>query len=355
VLETDRDGLLARLAEFRRVIAAEAAAGSPDSDLALQARGMCVVLLWVLGEMESCWREYDLWAAAEVRREGRLAGEHDAPGPRRWHGERLGGRGLLVDLHQGGFGDLIQFARFAAALERLDGPVTVLTRPELLGLFSRSFAGRLSWIDSPSAAAPSELVTRCYGLPMQLRWRREEVAASVPYLHADPALRERWRGRLAGHCRPWIGLCWTREEPDGRCMPLAELGPLLRDRRATFVSLQQGGRREEILAAGCGGESLIELAGEIGTFDATAGLISNLDLVISIDTSIAHLAGALGRPTWLLLVHRASDMWNIGPTRESVDWYPTMRLFRQAREGSWDEALERLGASLSERLAGFRR
>lgn len=352
MLDVNQDELRETLEGCRRVIAAEAAAGSPDSEAVSEAYRRRVVLLWVLGDMESCWMEYDLWTALMGRLARRSAGEPAEP--RRWTGSKLRGRSLLVDLQCGGFGDLFQFSRFAAGLAWLDGPVTLYTRPELIPLFSRSLPSQLSWVDSKPAAAP-DLVTGAYELPVQLRWSHAKVAASAPYLYPSTARKDRWRQRLAAYRRPWVGLCWTREEWDVRCIPLTAYAPLLRGRQATFISLQQGGREQEIVAGGCGGGTLVEFAGEIGNFDDTAALISNLDLVISIDTSIGHLAGALGRPTWLMLIHRTADTWNIGPTRDTVHWYPTMRLFRQARADRWDEALAGLEVSLSQLLASFPR
>ncbi len=347
MLELDQDELRRRLLDYRRVIAAETAAGRPASDAMLDARRMSVVILWILGEADGCWREYG--QVVEVERRRALALPGAVPGPEPWYGAPLGGRSLLVDCWRGGFGDLIQFVRFAAGLERLDGPVTLQTRPELLRLFSGSFGTALRWTDTPPEGPAADLATAYYALPVQLRWDLAQVEASVPYLHPPAAPRERWRGRLAGWPRPWVGLCWTREEVDVRCVPLASLAPLLCGRRATFFSLQKGGRAAEIRGSGCA-ETLVDLAGELATFDATAAMMANLDLVISIDTSLAHLAGALGRRTWLLLMQQTADGWNIGPTRDTVRWYPTMRLLRQESQGDWGSVLRQVGEGLARDL-----
>jgi hypothetical protein len=166
-----------------------------------------------------------------------------------------------------------------------------------------------------------------------------------PYLRAEPSRRADWQDRLAAHTRLRIGLVWTGSpiQPNNaqRSIGLEKLTPLLRMPNAEFFSLQLQSNTPSPSPVVAG---LINLTGHISDFADTAALMAELDLIITVDTATAHLAGALGRPVWTLLPFVAD--WRWGLDREGTPWYPTMRLFRQKTAGDWEEVIERVAEAL---------
>jgi Glycosyltransferase family 9 (heptosyltransferase) len=186
-------------------------------------------------------------------------------------------------------------------------------------------------------------------LPLAFQTRLDTIPAAMPYLRASPQLIMDWQTRLGPMRRPAIGLVWsglsTRIASYTRWIRLRELLPLF-DADATFVSLQKQIPAED--AALLHERSDIRHFGaELRDFSDTAALASNLDLVISVDTSVAHLAGALGKPVWVLLHHDADWRWLLD--RDDSPWYPTARLFRQDESRKWDTVIRRLVAALAAR------
>jgi len=173
----------------------------------------------------------------------------------------------------------------------------------------------------------------------------------VPYIHAHPILVARWANRLA-QCGagPHVGIAWTgratHTDDRRRSMRLADFAPLADVKATTFHSLQVGPAGDEVREAP-GGLRVIDHRDELKDFPETAALIANLDLVITVDTAVAHLAGAMGKDTWTLL-HFAPD-WRWMLDREDSPWYPTMRLFRQCRRADWAAVVARLTTELRKR------
>jgi hypothetical protein len=175
-----------------------------------------------------------------------------------------------------------------------------------------------------------------------------EIPAAVPYLHADPLLVARWRERIAALPGLRIGLVWAGNPRLGtaslastdrrRSLPEGVLAPLAAVPGVTFVSLQVGDAVPP-------GVETIDWTGDLADFAQTAALIASLDLVISVDTAVAHLAGALGKPIWLL--NRFDTDWRWMDGREDSPRYPTMRLFRQTSPGDWGEVIDRVAHALS--------
>jgi ADP-heptose:LPS heptosyltransferase len=177
------------------------------------------------------------------------------------------------------------------------------------------------------------------------------VPAHVPYLRADPARVAAWRTRLAG-AAPRIGLVWsgnpTQRDDAARSMPLAHMLPL-QTTGASLFALQPQVRAADraVLAATPG---IVDLGGALTDFDETAAVLEALDLVISVDTAVGHLAGALGRPTWLLLAAVPDWRWMLD--REDSPWYPTARLFRQSARGDWKSVVRRVCEGLAAMARG---
>jgi hypothetical protein len=179
------------------------------------------------------------------------------------------------------------------------------------------------------------------------------IPGGVPYLRPDAALSARWRGRLDALPGLKVGLVWSgdprRHDREAyvtdsrRSLRLAQLAPLAGVPGVSFVSLQKGEAAAQLDSAPAG-FGVTDWMGEVGDFDDTAALAANLDLVISVDTSVAHLAGGLGRPTWVL--SRYDGCWRWLLDGEDSPWYPTLRLFRQAAPLEWDPVVERVAAAL---------
>jgi hypothetical protein len=269
-----------------------------------------------------------------------------------WDGSSLAGRTILLwTLPDYGLGDTIQLARFAAVLKsRGASRVIVDCQRPLQPLLARMPAidrvvSRLAPLPSFDVHAPLMLV------PIVDRRARESVGAGIPYVFADDELMEGWRRRLGAHAGMTIGLCWGTQSPwreaRWRSAPLTTFAPLAEIENARFISLQLGSHAEEAFAPPpkFRVESVLT---ESSSIDETAALIATLDLVITIDTMIAHLAGALGRPVWTVLPFDADWKWSHGTTPDSTDWYPTMRLFRQRRAGDWDDVVQRVRDAFSD-------
>ena len=187
-------------------------------------------------------------------------------------------------------------------------------------------------------------------LPFLFQTRVDSIPAEVPDLKPDPALAEAWAAKLsasAGGLK--VGLVWagspTNKNDRYRSVALAQLAPLAAAPGVTFYSLQKGPAASQTATPPPGME-LIDLTEDLHDFADTAALISNLDLVISVDTAVVHLAGAMGKPAWVLLAREQDWRWLL--TREDTPWYPTLRLFRQRTPGDWPEVIGRVAAALAE-------
>ncbi|HET6150524.1 MAG TPA: tetratricopeptide repeat protein [Polyangia bacterium] len=286
----------------------------------------------------------------------------------RWNGQALAGRRLLLQAEQG-LGDTLQLARYARAAKQLGGAGEVILecQPALSALLTRC-AG-VDRIVARGASLPAvDVRAGLFSVPPWLGGRAATGAngeGGAPYLHADPARIRQWRARLdelTGGARFRVGIAWQgnrRYRADGRrSIPLASFQPLVRAARAAgaaVVSLQHGDGREQ-LGTLSADPRVIDLGPSLdaeGAFLDTAAVIAGLDLIVTSDTAIPHLAGALGAPVWLALAHLPD--WRWGTAGESTDWYPTMRLFRQAEPGDWSAVFARIGAALAERLTAGQR
>ena len=187
-------------------------------------------------------------------------------------------------------------------------------------------------------------------LPRAFGTTLASIPRNVPYLQADAREVEKWRGRLAEDASSIkVGLSWAgrpeHKNDRNRSMPLARFAPLAQVPGVRFYSLQKGEAAAQAKAPPAGME-LIDWTEELNDFADTAALIANLDLVISVDTAVVHLAGAMGKPVWTLLPFAPDWRWLLD--RQDSPWYPTMRLFRQPSIGDWDSVMQRVAGALSE-------
>ena len=272
--------------------------------------------------------------------------------------EWLGGgelRGKRVFLHwEMGLGDTLQFCRYAPLVRAL-GAEVVLAVPDPLVRLVRGMDKAIDVISTHAVPRHFDLHCPLMSLPLALGTTLATVPAAIPYLHADPAQAAMWRARLAALPGLKVGLVWSgAPRPDApeanavdqrRSLKLAQLGPLARVRDMSFVSLQKGPPAADA-ATPPPGMVLHDWTAELGDFLDTAGLVAGLDLVISVDTSVAHLAGALGRPLWVL--NRSDHCWRWLDGEGTSPWYPSARLFRQASPGDWSAVLTAVADALHE-------
>ncbi len=300
------------------------------------------------GDFDPGWMEYE-WRNLTEAGKATMPAMTSAP----WNGMRIpNGRLLLVG--DQGYGDTIQFARYI--------PMVVDRCQELIIGCSAEMGPLLAnipgvtqychrWNDVPGHAAHCRLSS----LPYLFRTQMDSIPAQIPYLKVDPARVAHWRSRLDGILpagRKRIGLAWTGRptHPNDRrrSVPLSMLAPVAAAGPAAFVSLQKPFPARD-LATMSQFPFMTDLSDELTDFGETAALIENLDLVVTVDTCMGHLAGALGKPVWILIPKAADWRWLLD--RDDSPWYPSARLFRQQKPGAWDEPLQRLREALSRELA----
>ena len=267
----------------------------------------------------------------------------------RWDGSLLNGRSILVYCEQG-LGDAIQFSRYILGVAKLGGRVLLEAQQPLVSLLST-----LSGVEIVIAKSGVPPVTDCHipllSLPYIFKTTLDTVPAPIPYLTPDPSKVKEWSQILAGDTQFKVGLVWrgstTNPMDRDRSCCLDELVPLLAIPGISYYSLQVGSGADEItsLPQSVG---LIDLTERLDDFSDTAALMANLDLIISVDTAVVHLAGAMGKAVWVVLAHRADWRW----MREgrTSPWYPTMLLFRQLRVGDWGPVIDAVGRELKEML-----
>ena len=326
----------AALHDLRRLGEAEAAyreAVRLDPDFADAHTNRAYSLL-LAGRLEEGWREYE-WRWRTRQLAGGARG-FDAP---LWSGEPLEGRTLLLHAEQG-LGDTLQFARYAPLVEGAGRVILEVQRP--LARLMASLPGNIQIVVRGDSLPTFDIHCPLLSLPRAFGTTLDSIPSSAKYLTADPDAAEGWRQRLAHRAGRRIGLVWAGEARKGfaelaavdarRSMPLSAMAALAEVADVSYISLQKGAP-----AAQAGepppGMALTDVADELTDFADTAALIENLDLVISVDTSVAHLAGALGKPVWLL--NRYDTCWRWLLNRDDSPWYPSLRQFRQTAQGDW--------------------
>jgi hypothetical protein len=291
------------------------------------------------GRYEEGWREYEWrWECEDLAPDKR---NYAQP---RWRGEAAEGRVLLLYAEQG-FGDTLQFCRYAPLAAARGLRVVLMVQPPLVRLMG-SLAGVEKVMGSDQPLPDFDLQCPLMSLPLAFDTRVESIPASVPYLAAEEGDVLTWRKRFpdnpSGELK--VGLVWAgnprKHAPvhaatdHRRSIPPEMLAPIFKVPGVQFYSLQKDGPRAPVEFG------LIDFMAECHDFADTAALMANLDLIISVDTSVVHLAGALGKPVWVL--DRFDNCWRWLRNREDTPWYPTFRLFRQPRLGDWGSVIARV-------------
>ena len=293
-----------------------------------------------LGRFAEGWGEFE-W---RWRTEHFAAIRRDWEQPR-WQGEDPTGATVLVHAEQG-FGDSLQFARYLPMLAEQGARVVLECPDALIGLLS-CLSGVAKVIPTGAPLPAHDYQIPMMSLPGAFRTDFSNLPASVPYLSVDEGRLTAWAERLGPGDRRRVGLVWkgsaSHQRNDWRSPGLAALAPLTRLSGIEFYSLQKDDEAPDIDAAGLV-DIITPLGGEFRDFADTAAAIANMDLVISPDTAVAHLAGALAKPVWLVLPYACEWRWFEG--RDDSPWYPTMWLFRQPALGDWAGAVAAMVAEL---------
>lgn len=300
--------------------------------------------LLLLGQLSEGWMEY------EWRFKAGIAQLPAHPQPL-WRGESLAGRRILLFGEQG-FGDNIQFVRYAELVKERGAHVIVLSRTELKALFATS-PGVDAVFDEAEPLPEFDVQAPLLSLPRLFGTTTETIPARTPYLSAPadrippPAVVDRGAGRFK------VGIAWSGNPRFRwnrfRSCELADFAPLSRNHDIQLFSLQKGQVSDELFRHP-DFTGVADLGTSLRDFADTAAAMQALDLIITTDTSVAHLAGALGRETWVLLAYAADWRWLLD--RTDSPWYPSLRLFRQPRHGDWETPMQAIVQALEKRLHG---
>jgi Flp pilus assembly protein TadD len=332
------------LTELRRIDEAtaafdEAIALKSDYAEATWNRGLAHLLA---GQYASGWRDY------EARKQKRdPVGDRSFPKPL-WLGDAaVSGKTILVHWEQG-FGDTIQFSRYLKLLA--DAGAKVLFAPQRpLKRLMETLDPRVQIVDIDEPLPEFDFHCPLMSLPLAFGTEPRTIPRIERYLRVDREKANAWRGMLGERTKPFIGVAWsgsTQHKNDrARSIEFRRFMALLDD-RYRFISLQKEVSDEDRLSLSRA--KIVHLGDALGDFADTAALCSLMDLVISVDTVLAHLAGALGGPVWLLLPYVPDWRWMLETT--DTPWYPTMTLIRQRRRGDWDETLRQVRSELASRF-----
>lgn len=259
-----------------------------------------------------------------------------------WNGEELNGKAVVLYPEQG-LGDAIQFTRYIPMVQQRGGRVVVACPPSLRGIFARSFP-LAQFVNFGGNFPPIDLQSSLVSLPLVFGTDLNSIPATISYLETDSALVAKWAARLGerdGRLR--VGFVWAGNpahyNDQNRSIPIEELRPISQMKEIAAFSLQKDKRADQVAPA-----ELIDFTAEFSDFDETAAFIENLDVVVTVDTAVAHLAGAIGKATWMLLPFVTDWRWLID--RADTPWYPTMRLFRQRAIGDWPQVVRDVAGEL---------
>jgi Flp pilus assembly protein TadD len=313
-----------------------------------EARCNLSFILLATGRFNDGWQEYEFRREVSPQKLPPLAATLT-----QWFGQNVPPGESLLIFEEQGFGDKLQFTRYLPkAMGRFMGGVSFVVDRPLLTLFQRSFPEVEMLAAAPSHQGKWQWHCPLLSLPLAFGTTLETIPAKTPYLISDPVKVSRWKARIEAlglsSATRKIGVVWKcgkgMKIASLKSLDIAHLAPLLTLPSCAWFSLQK--ELDEGKSSWVSSGKLIDWADELSDFDETAALIMNMDLVISVDTSVAHLAGALGRPVWLL--NRYASDWRWMRNREDSPWYPTMRIFTQKTAGDWDEVAKRMASALNE-------
>ncbi len=348
---SNRGNALKELARFEDALASfeRAIAMRPDLADAHFNEAMCRLLI---GDFDRGWEKNEWrWGTEQLK-----GGKRSFSQPLWLGSDEVAGKTILLHAEQG-LGDTIQFGRYAPLVAARGARVILEVQRPLYDLM-RTLSDAVEVVAAGDRLPDFDLHCPLLSLPLAFATRFETIPSAMPYLSAPETSTRAWRERLGKREKPRIGLVWAgnpRKELPGanridgqRSIALDRLAPLFQVTACAFFSLQKGDDAARQLRDSDLRQQVIDHTDDLHDFSDTAALIENLDLVISVDTSVAHLAGALGKPFWLL--NRYNTCWRWLLDREDSPWYPTARLFRQDATREWDPVIARVAATLSDHV-----
>ncbi|MGB7579494.1 MAG: tetratricopeptide repeat protein [Pseudolabrys sp.] len=306
------------------------------------------LLLLLMGRFEQGWPLYE-WRKRKAN--PIAARQYRQP---LWKGERnIAGKTVLLYEEQG-LGDTIQFCRYAKLVADLGAKVILEAPPQLARLLG-TLSQAVQIVDAAAPLPDFDYQSPLLSLPLAFKTELSNIPANIPYLKADPEKSRSWKDKLGEKTKARVGLVWSGgirpNQPVSvnkrRNIPLSVLAPL-KNPNIDFYSLQKGqpGEAElgELKRSNWNGPEIIDFASQLNDFSDTAALMENLDLLITVDTSTAHLAGALGKPVWIL--NRFETCWRWLLERTDSPWYPTAKLYRQEKSEDWTNVIQRVKTDL---------
>ncbi len=299
------------------------------------------------GDFARGWEEYE-WRF-KLPNTPPMMPDTDKP---QWDGGKLAPGDTLLLIADQGFGDVIQFSRYIPWAAERCGDIAIGASRDLFPVIAqyRGIARMFDrWDSKPAFTAWCPLS----GLPRLAGTRLETIPADIPYLRADPGKTATWADRLSAVSpRDYrrIGVVWagrpTHTNDDNRSMPLASLAPLAALPGISLISLQKGAAAQQQIGRYWNPAPLINLGPEIADYGDTMAVIENLELVVTVDTSVGHLAGAMGKPVWTMLPYAPDWRWLLD--RTDSPWYPTARLFRQSADRAWEPVIAKVAQSIGD-------
>lgn len=298
--------------------------------------------LLLIGDCARGWKEYEWRLRCQPFSADGLVLDKVEP----WQGQPLDGKTLLVRREQGA-GDSLQFLRFVPALVERGAKVLLDIQPELADL-ARSVSSDIALLQRGSNMSSVDYYVNLMSLPRWLEIDLHDLPVNIPYLRADPGKTVAWQRRFENRRGLRVGLVWRgnpqQKNDHLRSCPLERLSALFEVPGIDWYSLQKGEPSTQLAEIPSG--RIYDLGPEFANFSDTAAAIQSLDLVITVCTSVAHLAGALGKTTWVMLSFAADWRWL--QERDDSPWYPTLRLFRQSTPGDWEGVADRLRLALAQ-------
>lgn len=317
---------------------------SIDNEYA-EAHWNIALLNLMFGNFTEGWKEYEWrWKL------GNLAIKRTFDKPQ-WEGSDINGKTILIYTEQG-FGDTIQFIRYVPLIAKRGAKVIVECEKELVTLL-QNVEGIRAIFFKESQLPEFDFYCPLLSLPLIFNTTVETIPSEIPYINVDPELSQKWHNKILNNSKLNVGLAWAGN-PDlrrdyNRSYTFDVLSQLLKNLDINFYSLQKGEASYQIFSSP-EGEKILDYTDELNDFRDTAAFIQNLDLVISADTAVAHLAGALGKSIWTLIPFVPDWRWMLN--REDSPWYPTMRLFRQPSIGDWKSVIDMVEEELRKLVKG---
>ena len=298
----------------------------------------------MLGNYEEGWTLYE-WRR-QIKKTKNNYKVYDQP---LWLGqESLKNKTILVESEQG-FGDVIQFCRYIPMLENIGARVILEVPKDLISII-RSLNGNFLIVEKGQSINHFDFHIPIMSLPLAFKTTTNNIPASIPYLFSNKTKREYWNKKISKKTKPIIGLVWsgsiTHKNDKNRSLLLKDLEPILQ-LPFEFHSLQKEIRENDELTLS-EFKQVLHHQNELNDFSDTAALIEEMDLVISADTSVAHLAGALGKDVWILLPYHPDFRWMLD--RKDSPWYPTCSLFRKYEVNDWDKTIEEITYNLQNKF-----